>query len=89
MLMTQVSNTGRSQRAQVPIKKYRRPSSAVLDAPDEAAMDPLTSIATAATSSDVGVAVLKMMLDSNTASATALISKCLDPKVGQSVDLRL
>jgi len=52
-------------------------------------MNPVSSVSSAFGASDFGVAVLKKLLDTGTSTAQALISQCLDPRVGQHLDLRL
>ncbi|MCU1346758.1 MAG: hypothetical protein JWL70_3024 [Acidimicrobiia bacterium] len=53
-------------------------------------MDPLTGIASSTSAdSSFGVAILKKLLDTTGGDAQTLISRCLDPQVGQNLDLHL
>ena len=52
-------------------------------------MNPVSGVSSSAFSSDVGIAVLKKVLDTGASSAQALIAKCLDPMIGRNVDLHL
>jgi hypothetical protein len=51
-------------------------------------MNPVSGVSPAL-GSDIGIAVMKKLLDSSASSAQTLIAKCLDPMIGHNVDLHL